>query len=106
MARRKTAQESVRAKLTLAKRLESLRFELYGDRGGPELARRLGVPVRTWYNYEQGVTIPGETLLHFIEIASAEPSWLLCGKGPRFRSVAKPIGSEARASLATTGSSC
>ena len=54
MARRKTLPESLRAKLTLAERLSSLRLELFGDRGGPEMARRLGIPVRTWYNYEGG----------------------------------------------------
>ena len=54
MARRKTLPESVRAKLALAERLGILRSELFGDRGGPEMARRLGIPVRTWYNYEAG----------------------------------------------------
>ena len=54
MARRKTLPESLRAKLALAERLSSLRLELFGDRGGPEMARRLGIPVRTWYNYEGG----------------------------------------------------
>jgi hypothetical protein len=85
MARRKTLPESVRAKLALAERLGTLRSELFGERGGPEMARRLGIPVRTWYNYEGGVTVPAEVVLKIIELTSVEPSWLLHGKGPKFR---------------------
>lgn len=85
MARRKTLPESVKAKYALAERLSSLRAELYGDRGGPELARQLGLPVRTWYNYESGVTVPAEVILKIIELTSAEPMWLLHGKGPKYR---------------------
>ena len=86
MARRKTLPESVRAKLALAERLAQLRSELYGDRGGPEMARRLGIPVRTWYNYEGGVTVPAEVILKIIELTSVEAVWLLHGEGPKFRS--------------------
>ena len=85
MARRKTLPESVRAKLALAERLAQLRSELYGDRGGPEMARRLGIPVRTWYNYEGGVTVPAEVILKIIELTSVEAVWLLHGEGPKFR---------------------
>lgn len=88
MARRKTLPESVRAKYSLAERLSSLRAELFGDRGGPELARQLGLPVRTWYNYESGVTVPAEVILKIIELTNVEPMWLLHGKGPKFRSAA------------------
>src|SRR5260370_1379719 len=87
MARRKTLPESVRAKYALAERLSSLRAELYGDRGGPELARQLNLPVRTWYNYESGVTVPAEVILKIVELTSVEPIWLLHGKGPKFRTV-------------------
>ena len=85
MARRKTLPESVRAKYSLAERLSTLRAELYGERGGPELARQLGLPVRTWYNYESGVTVPAEVILRMIELTSVEPMWLLHGKGTKFR---------------------
>lgn len=88
MARRKTLPESVRAKYSLAERLSSLRSELYGERGGPELARQLGLPVRTWYNYESGVTVPAEVILRIIELTSVEPIWLLHGKGQKFRATA------------------
>ena len=66
MARRKTLPESVRTKYSLAERLSALRAELYGERGGPELARQLGLPVRTWYNYESGVTVPAEVILRIV----------------------------------------
>lgn len=92
MARRKTLPESVRAKLDLAERLAILRLELFGERGGPEMARRLGIPVRTWYNYEGGVTVPAEVVLKIIELTAVEPGWLLHGKGPRFRNASRPDG--------------
>jgi hypothetical protein len=85
MARRKTLPDSIRAKYALAERLGIIRAERYGDRGGPELARQLGLPVRTWYNYEAGVTVPAEVILKLIELTAVEPMWLLHGKGPKFR---------------------
>src|SRR5271168_5428305 len=85
MARRKTLPESVRAKLALAERLTALRSELFGERGGPEMARRLGIPVRTWYNYEGGVTVPAEVVLKIIELTAVEAGWLLHGEEPKFR---------------------
>lgn len=86
MARRKNLPESVRVKNDLSERLRDIRIELHGERGGSEMARRLGLPIRTWYNYESGVTVPAEVMLRFVELTSVEPLWLLHGKGPRFRS--------------------
>jgi hypothetical protein len=34
----------------IVERLAEFRQGLFGERGGPEMARRLGIPVRTWYN--------------------------------------------------------
>jgi len=85
MARRKNLPESVRVKCHLSERLREIRIELHGERGGSEMARRLGLPIRTWYNYESGVTIPAEVMLRFVELTSVEPLWLLHGKGPKFR---------------------
>lgn len=90
MARRKNQPEAVRIKYHLAERLRQVRTELYGERGGPELARRLGVPIRTWYNYESGVTVPSEVVLRFIELTSVEPIWLLHGRGPKYRAAVAP----------------
>jgi hypothetical protein len=85
MARRKNLPESVRVKCALSERLRDIRVELFGERGGSEMARRLNLPIRTWYNYEAGVTIPAEVILRFMELTSVEPLWLLYGEGPKFR---------------------
>ena len=85
MARRKNRPEAIQEKTLLSTRLRDVRAELYGERGGSEMARRLGIPVRTWYNYESGVTVPAEVLLRFLELTSVEPAWLLHGRGPKFR---------------------
>ena len=85
MARRKNQPESVRTKCSLAERLRSIRSELFGERGGPEMARRLNLPIRTWYNYEAGVTVPAEVVLRFMELTAVEPLWLLHGQGPKYR---------------------
>ncbi len=101
MARRKTLPESVQTKHALAERLAALRAELHGERGGPEMARRLGIPVRTWYNYEAGVTVPAEVVLRIIELTSVEASWLLSGQGTKFRH-SRPAHREGLESPATT----
>jgi hypothetical protein len=49
------------------------------------MARGLGIPVRTWYNYEGGANVPIEITLKIIEVTSVEPAWLLRGEGPKFR---------------------
>src|SRR5580698_1729620 len=103
MARRKTLPESVRTKLDLAERLAALRLDLYGERGGPEMARRLGIPVRTWYNYEGGVTVPAEVVLKIIELTSVEPGWLLRGEGPRLRPSRSERGDAASLPTLTVG---
>lgn len=72
-------------KASLSRRLREIRQELFGEHGGPELARRLNLPARTWYNYETGVTVPAEVLLAFIDQTGASPAWLLSGEGPKYR---------------------
>jgi hypothetical protein len=68
----------------LCRRLRQVRVELYGEDGGPTLARDLGLPARTWRNYESGVTIPGPVMLRFIELTGACPHWLLTGEPPQY----------------------
>src|SRR5947209_8555193 len=91
MARRKNQPEAIRIKCSLSERLRMIRTEKFGERGGPELARRLGIPVRTWYNYEAGVTVPAEIVLRFVELTSVEPLWLLHGRGSKYRPVAAEV---------------
>lgn len=85
MARKKTPKVRVNIKAALSRRLREIRQELFGEHGGPELARRLGLPARTWYNYETGVTVPAEVLLSFIDQTGANPIWLLSGEGSKYR---------------------
>ena len=93
MARRKNAPESIRLKHSLSERLRELRTEFFGERGGPDMARTLGILVRTWYNYESGVTVPAEIILQVVELTSVEPVWLLRGEGPKFRPTSPPASS-------------
>ena len=74
-------------KAAIAGRLRLIRSEIFGEYGGPELADRLGLPFQTWFNYERGVTIPGEVLLQFLIITNTEPLWVLCGEGPKCRAM-------------------
>ncbi len=73
------------SKAAIAGRLRLIRSEIFGEHGGPEFADQLGLPFRTWFNYETGVTLPGEVLLKFLVITGTEPLWLLCDEGPRYR---------------------
>jgi hypothetical protein len=73
-----------RDNLLLSARVSEIRRELYGEHGAPLLAQALGLPARTWLNYEMGVAIPGLVLLHFIEITHAHPYWLLTGEGEKY----------------------
>ena len=85
MARKKTAPQKERLKNVLSDRLKDIRMELFGEHGGPDLARRLGIPARTWYNYEMGVTVPAEVVLHFIDVTKVDPAWLISGRGDKYR---------------------
>jgi hypothetical protein len=80
------------ATVSLALRLQAVRQELYGDRGIPELAEAVGVPARTWANYEAGVVVPGTTLVRFLAITRTRPEWLLTGKGTRYLGASMPGG--------------
>jgi len=46
----------------------------------------LGLPARTWWNFENGVTIPGDILLRFLQHTNADAHWLLTGEGDKYRS--------------------
>jgi hypothetical protein len=72
----------------LTVRVREVRREIYGKRGAPILARDLGLPARTWMNYESGVMIPATVILRFIDLTGVNAHWLLTGQGdpmPRLR---------------------
>jgi len=85
VARKKTSKLRVNVKASLSRRLKEVRQDRFGEHGGPELARRLNLPARTWYNYENGVTVPAEVLLGFIDETGTNPVWLLSGEGSMYR---------------------
>jgi hypothetical protein len=102
MARKKNPPEAVSIKSQLAARLRATRIAQFGERGGPDLARQLGIPQRTWYNYEVGVTVPAEILLRFLELTGADPKWLLHGDGPVESEPPRPVAAP-RSATATGG---
>jgi hypothetical protein len=65
----------------LACRIREIRQDFYGKHGLPVLAEALNLPARTWLNCEQGVTMPAEVLLRFLEVTGTDPHWLLTGEG-------------------------
>jgi hypothetical protein len=68
----------------LALRVREVREDLYGEYGAQFLADALGLPLRTWANYERGVVIPAEVILKLIETTRVSPCWLLTGRGPKY----------------------
>ncbi len=72
-------------KSDLATRFRAVRVALYGENGGPLLARALGIPFRTLHKYETGGTIPAQAILSFIKLTGVDPHWLLTGDGNQFR---------------------
>jgi SOS-response transcriptional repressor LexA len=85
LARKRNSNTKSNVKAQISVRLRQIRLELFGEHGGPELARRLDLPARTWYNYETGVTVPAEVMLNFIDQTGIHPAWLLTGDGEIFR---------------------
>lgn len=73
-----------RPSVPLSTRIRTIRKETHGEDGIPQLAAALGIPARTWENFEAGVNVPARTLLEFIEISGVHPHWLLTGEGERY----------------------
>ncbi len=96
MPRKKTAPDKEHARKLLAERLKEIRVEQYGENGTAEVAYLLKIPVRTWSNYERGVTIPAQVILLFIAMTSVSPKWLLFGHGEKYRTEApRRVGEQA-----------
>ena len=68
----------------MAARLREIRQDMYGEHGAQFLADDLGVPLRTWMNYESGVVMTPPVVLRFILIANVTPHWLLTGRGKKY----------------------
>ena len=72
----------------LGDRLRQIRMECYAGAGDGllALADAVGVPTRTWLNYEAGVAMPGVILLRFLDVTGVSVAWLLRGEGDRYTS--------------------
>ena len=68
----------------IAERLREVRSEWDGEYGAQFFADALGIPLRTWMNYESGVTVPGEVILKLLVTTRISPHWLLSGEGAKF----------------------
>jgi hypothetical protein len=68
----------------LSPRLREVREDLYGEHGAQFLADTLHIPLRTWLNYEVGVTVPAAVVLRLIDMAHVNPRWLLTGEGNKY----------------------
>ncbi|WP_337173129.1 ester cyclase [Paludisphaera sp.] len=84
------ALPGIAARPGLADRISEIREEVFGEHGGPELARRLGIPGRTLYDYETGATVPAEILLKLADLTGVELRWLMTGEGPRYQKGREP----------------
>ena len=72
-------------RIALTERIREVREDRFGE-DAESLAEQLEIPLHTWMNYEEGVTIPAEILLLFIEVTRVHPHWLLTGEGSKFAS--------------------
>ena len=61
----------------LSLQVRQIRRESYGEDDSLALPQALGIPARTWLNYEAGVTIPTHVILQFIEITGVATHWLM-----------------------------
>ncbi len=68
-------------RLAVAARARQVRREVYGEQGIPALAEAMGIPPRTWENFEAGVTIPPHVILEFIALTGVNSRWLRTGEG-------------------------
>jgi hypothetical protein len=70
--------------VSLSQRVREVREDLYGPHGAQFLADALDLPLRTWVNYERGVTIPAGVILRLIVATGVGPRWLQSGLGPKY----------------------
>ena len=68
----------------IAERLRDVRICWYGEHGAQFFADAIGIPLRTWLNYESGITVPGDIMLGVVVMTRVNPEWLLSGRGEKF----------------------
>jgi transcriptional regulator with XRE-family HTH domain len=88
MARVKLSRALRRHRAEIGGRLRMLRKGF--KKSGPEFAREIGIPPRSWQNYESGVQPPMDVVLMLIIRFGVSPWWLLTGARPIFSTVSWP----------------
>ncbi len=73
-----------RSSVDLAFRVREIRQERFGEHGGPLMAEQMGVPFRTWVDFEAGYPIPALTILRLVEVTRVNSDWLLTGRGDKY----------------------
>lgn len=64
-------------------RIETLRSDLFGDRGKSEMARRLDIRPSTYDRYERDRVPPADLLVRIADVCKVSLEWLITGEGPR-----------------------
>lgn len=65
-------------------RLRAVRLDRWGEDGAQFLADEVGVPLRTWLNFERGIGMPGVVMARFLASTGVDPRWLLTGEGEMY----------------------
>ncbi len=89
-------QQAITFRQELANRVRKIRTDRFGATAEAvtDVARSLGIPARTWMNYEQGVTMPAEIMLRLIDLTGVDYRWLLTGEGEMYSGI--DFGSDLR----------
>ena len=82
-----TPAELVELRRAIAGRVEIVQRVATGRFGGAAMARRLGIPERTWYGlvHRKGHAISAHVILQLLYYYRVEAAFLLHGTGPIFR---------------------
>src|SRR5690242_2086128 len=80
------SENRTKHRMEIAGRVRAVRLGRFGD-DVDLLAVALGLPSETWLNYEAGVVMPAEILLHYMTLTGVDPEWLLTGRGERRESL-------------------
>ncbi len=75
-------------------RIAKIRRDMFDDEEMGNLARTLGIPLRTWENYEAGVIMPDLLILKFVCLTGVDPAWLLTGEGQPYAASTGTIASQ------------
>jgi hypothetical protein len=87
----------------LSERIRVVRMKLFGEHGGPILARRMCIPQPKLARMEAGRPISGVLILKLIEVTGVNAHWLLYGEGEMFGQTAFYFAGDKRSCQRSTG---